>query len=269
VSPAACVILPAGSKFRVARHLFHGNPRAPGRKGWLDGEDNDNLEVICSKMEVMTLMIKKTTSRIGRPIAKQLFLVPALAVMITMGLASLAAGGREKRPQSSDSGPAIGQPAPDFGLPWATGEAMHFKPDEFWKLSDQRGSNVILAFYPADWSGGCTTEVCSFRDNWGDLSKLNAKLVGISGDYVFSHKEWITHHKLTFPLLSDHDHAVSKQYASFNPGVLGGINNRTVYLIDKNGTVRYKNLKFNAGAKSDYDTLRAELTKLQDDKAAH
>ena len=190
----------------------------------------------------------------------------SLVLLPIIVLASLAVAERPKALQ--DSGPAVGQAAPDFGLPWATGEAIHFKPDEFWRLSAQRGSNVILAFYPADWSGGCTTEVCSFRDNWGDLAKLNAKLVGISGDYPFSHKEWITHHKLTFPLLSDHDHAVAKVYASFNPGALGGINNRTVYLIDKNGVVRYKNLKFVANQQSDYDALRAELAKLQDGAAA-
>jgi len=208
-------------------------------------------------------MTKPTKDQMTLSISKRFLLVPAVAVILIAGLASMTAVSAKKRPVLADGGPAVGQPAPDFALPWATGEAIHFKPDEFWKLADQKGSNVILAFYPADWSGGCTQEVCSFRDNWGDLSKLNAKLVGISGDYPFSHKEWITHHKLTFPLLSDHDHAVSKLYGSFNPGALGGINNRTVYLIDKNGVVRYKNLKFQAGAKSDYETLRAELTKLQ------
>jgi peroxiredoxin len=189
-----------------------------------------------------------------------------LAVLLTVLLASLVTAGRINR--ADDSGPAVGQAAPDFSLPWATGEAIHYKPDEQWKLSAQKGSAVILAFYPADWSGGCTTEVCSFRDNWTDLAKLNAKLVGISGDLVFSHKEWITHYKLTFPLLSDHDHAVARLYGSFNGNFPGGINNRTVYLIDKNGVVRYKNLKFQAGSKADYDTLRAELNKLQDTGAS-
>jgi peroxiredoxin len=212
-------------------------------------------------------MTRQTTNRFTRPAITRLFPVSALAVMLILGVASLAAVGGNRTQQGPERGPAIGQAAPDFALPWATGEAMHLKPDEFLKLSEQRGSNVILAFYPADWSGGCTAEVCSFRDGWGDLSKLNAKLFGISGDYVFSHKEWITHHKLTFPLLSDHDHAVSKLYGSFNPA-LGGINNRTVYLVDKNGVVRYKNLKFQATNKADYDTLRSELMKLQDDKGS-
>ena len=104
--------------------------------------------------------------------------------------------------------------------------------------------------------------MCSFRDGWTDLATLNAKLFGISGDYVFTHHEWAKTHKLTFPLLQDHDHAVAKLYASFSPQ-LGGIDKRTIFLIDKDGVLRYRNLKFRAAAKEDYDALRAELMKLQ------
>ena len=105
--------------------------------------------------------------------------------------------------------------------------------------------------------------MCSFRDGWNDLAKLNAKLFGISGDYVFTHHEWAKTHKLTIPLLQDHDHAVAKAYASFSPQ-LQGLSKRTIYLIDKNGVVRYRNLKFRATAKEDYDALRAEIMKLQE-----
>ena len=157
--------------------------------------------------------------------------------------------------------PKVGQPAPDFKLPYATQEAIHMKPDEQMTLASQRGKNVILAFYPADWSSGCTAEVCTLRDTFAELSKLNATVLGVSGDYVFSHQEWAKHHKLQFPLLSDHDHTVAKMYDSYMDGV--GFNKRTVYLIDKEGVVRYVNLAFKAGDKNDYDTLRAELEKLK------
>ena len=157
--------------------------------------------------------------------------------------------------------PKVGQAAPDFKLPYATQEAIHMKPEEQLALSSQRGKNVILAFYPADWSGGCTTEVCTLRDTFAELSKLNATVLAISGDYVFSHQEWAKHHNLQFPLLSDHDHTVAKMYDSFMDGV--GFNKRTVYLIDKDGVVRYVNLAFKAGDKKDYDALRAELEKLK------
>lgn len=157
--------------------------------------------------------------------------------------------------------PKVGQPAPDFKLPYATQEAIHMKPEEQMSLASQRGKNVILAFYPADWSGGCTAEVCTLRDTFAELSKLNATVLGISGDYVFSHQEWAKFHKLQFPLLSDHDHAVAKMYDSYMAEY--GFNKRTVYLIDKDGVVRYVNLAFKAGDKKDYDALRAELEKLK------
>jgi peroxiredoxin len=157
--------------------------------------------------------------------------------------------------------PKVGERAPDFRLPYATQENIFMKPEEQMTLASQRGKNVILAFYPADWSGGCTKEVCTLRDTFAELSKLNATVLAVSGDYVFSHQEWAKHHNLQFPLLSDHDHAVAKTYDSYMEGV--GFNKRTVYLIDKDGVVRYVNLAFKAGDKKDYDALRAELEKLK------
>jgi|SRR5215470_13552987 len=106
--------------------------------------------------------------------------------------------------------------------------------------------------------------MCTFRDGWGDLSKLNAKLFAISGDYVFSHMAWAKAEKLTFPLLQDHDHGVAKQYGSFNAQV--GVNKRTVFLVDKDGIVRYKNMAFKPAAKDDYAALREALEKLQANK---
>lgn len=165
------------------------------------------------------------------------------------------------KPATTAVAPKVGEAAPDFKLPYATQEKLFMKPDEQMTLASQRGKNVILAFYPADWSGGCTTEVCTLRDTFAELSKLNATVLAISGDYVFSHQEWAKHHNLQFPLLSDHDHHVAKMYDSYMDGV--GFNKRTVYLIDKDGMVRYVNLAFKAGDKKDYDALRAELEKLK------
>lgn len=157
--------------------------------------------------------------------------------------------------------PKVGEAAPDFKLPYATQEKLFMKPEEQMSLFGLRGKPVILAFYPADWSGGCTTEVCTFRDTFMEFGKFNATVLGISGDYVFSHQEWAKHHKLPFPLLSDHDHRVAKAYDSYMEQY--GFNKRTVYLIDKEGVVRYVNLAFKAGDKKDYDALRAELEKLK------
>ena len=162
--------------------------------------------------------------------------------------------------QQPTAAPKVGQPAPDFKLPYATKEGIFMRPEQQMSLSSLRGKNVILAFYPADWSGGCTQEVCTFRDTFAEFGKLNATVLGISGDYVFSHHEWAKHHNLQFPLLSDHDHRVAKMYDSYMEQ--HGFNKRTVYLIDREGVVRYVNLSFKAGSKADYDALRAELEKL-------
>lgn len=167
----------------------------------------------------------------------------------------------EKKADAATAAPKVGEVAPDFKLPYATQEQIYFKPEERLSLSSMRGKNVILAFYPADWSGGCTKEVCTLRDTFAELAKLNANVLAVSGDYVFSHHEWAKFHKLQFPLLSDHDHKVARAYGSYNEAV--GFNNRTVFLIDKDGVVRYSNLEFKAGDANDYNRLKEELAKLK------
>jgi peroxiredoxin len=196
-------------------------------------------------------------------------LIVALAIVLLANAAANAqakAGGEGIKGMTvtaaaSAAAPKVGEAAPDFKLPYATQEGTFMKPDQQMSLSSLKGKNVILAFYPADWSGGCTQEVCTLRDTFAELSKLNASVLGISGDYVFSHHEWAKFHKLQFPLLSDHDHRVARMYDSYMEQA--GFNKRTVYLIDKEGVVRYVNLAFKAGDKKDYDALRAELEKLK------
>ena len=77
-----------------------------------------------------------------------------LTILIcVLALAGFSALAQDKSDQSAD-GPGVGQPAPDFGLPWATADGYHFNKNDWIKLSEQRGHNVILAFYAADWSPG-------------------------------------------------------------------------------------------------------------------
>ena len=186
-----------------------------------------------------------------------------VTLFIIACLMSVASGVRAdgKKNDAAAVPPKIGDAAPDFSLPYATQEKIYLKPEERMTLASMRGKNVILAFYPADWSGGCTKEVCTLRDTFAELSKLNATVLAVSGDYVFSHQEWAKFHKLQFPLLSDHDHKVAKLYGSYNEAY--GFNNRTIFLIDKNGVVRYSNLAFKAGDANDYNKLKEELAKLQ------
>jgi peroxiredoxin len=184
----------------------------------------------------------------------------AIALMLAALPAFMSFSALANDKEKAAAAPKVGEAAPDFRLPYATQEKMFFKPEEQMTLASLRGKNVILAFYPADWSGGCTKEVCTLRDTFAELGKLNATVLGISGDYVFSHHEWAKFHKLQFPLLSDHDHKVARLYDSYMEDV--GYNKRTIYLIDKDGVVRYVNMAFKAGDKADYDKLRAELEKL-------
>jgi len=159
---------------------------------------------------------------------------------------------QQKDKQAEVKAPKVGEKAPDFELPIATKDTILFEGK---KLSDFLGRGpVVLAFYPADWSGGCTKEVCTLRDSFSEFEKLGATVIGISGDYVFSHKEWAKHHSLPFWLASDHLGKVSLQFASYNPE--SGYSQRTVYVLDKNGLVRYKNLAFKAGSEEDYKTLK-------------
>lgn len=152
----------------------------------------------------------------------------------------------------------VGDKAPDFSLPCATKDSI----TDALSLSDVIGkNNIILAFYPADWSGGCTVEMCTMRDNFGLLSDLGVTVFGISGDYVYSHREWAKHHDLQFGLLSDHNHDVAKRYSSYNDQT--GMNLRTVYVIDKKGNVAYIDLTYKAREPASFENLKAALAKLK------
>ena len=152
----------------------------------------------------------------------------------------------------------VGDKAPDFTLPYATKDSII----EALKLSDMIGkNNIILAFYPADWSGGFTVEMYTMRDNFGLLGELGATVFGISGDYEYSHREWAKHHNLQFGLLADHHHDVAKLYSSYNPDT--GFNLRTIYVIDRKGIIAYIDLAYKAREASSFEKLKAALAKLK------
>jgi peroxiredoxin Q/BCP len=106
---------------------------------------------------------------------------------------------------------------------------------EKFSLSDLRGkSNVVLYFYPKDFTMGCTKEACSFRDNWDHVSSLGATVVGISSDDPETHAKFKKEHSLQFTLVSDQNNAIRKLY-----GVEGRfIPSRITFVIDKGGKIR-------------------------------
>jgi peroxiredoxin len=178
----------------------------------------------------------------------------SLIVLLMLSSATLAIA-QESAPPTLE----IGQPAPDFALPYATRDSIARTPI---KLSDFRGKrNVILAFYPANWSSGCTKQLCMMRDDFHNLEQLNAEILAISGDYVFSHHEWAKHHNLPFKLLSDHSHEVAKQYNSYNEKT--GFNKRTVFIIDKQGKIAYMDLQYSVADDEDFNRLKQAFSTLR------
>lgn len=123
----------------------------------------------------------------------------------------------------------VGDEAPDFEIPVNTGEMF--------RLHDQREiSNVVLYFYPADFTLGCTKEACSFQDHFSALRQAEAVVVGISPDDIDTHKRFARAYGLGFLLASDPKLRVCKQYGAL---WLGGIRvKRITVVIDKNGIVR-------------------------------
>lgn len=128
-----------------------------------------------------------------------------------------------------------GTRAPDFTLPDQNGNEH--------TLSDQRGSKVLLYFYPKDDTPGCTTQATSLRDALPDLSSLGLTVWGISPDSVKSHKKFADKYELPFPLLSDEGHAVADQYGVWSrkkfmgreyDGIL-----RTSFLISEDGNIEH------------------------------
>ena len=160
---------------------------------------------------------------------------------------------------SAEDNLKVGDPAPDFTLPSATKDSVNSAD---LKLSQVIGrNNIVLAFYPADWSGGCTKEMCTMRDEFSALSELGATIFGISGDYVYSHREWAKYLNLQFALLSDHTHDVARTYQSYNPE--SGFNRRTVYVVDRKGNIAYMDLAYKAGTPDSFQRLKDALAKLK------
>ena len=102
-----------------------------------------------------------------------------------------------------------------------------------------RGDWVILAFYPGDFTPVCTRQFCSYRDAADHLDDLDAEVLGISPQSVSSHERFVTEHGLTVPLLADPDHATARAYGVVAPG---GLVRRSIFIVDPEGTVRYRHV---------------------------
>ncbi|BFI76714.1 peroxiredoxin [Sulfurisphaera ohwakuensis] len=151
----------------------------------------------------------------------------------------------------------IGELAPDFELPDTELKKV--------KLSDLKGKVVVLAFYPAAFTQVCTKEMCTFRDSMAKFNEVNAVVLGISVDPPFSNKAFKEHNKLNFTILSDYNREVVKKYnvAWEFPALPGYIlAKRAVFVIDKEGKVRYKWVSDDPTKEPPYDEIEKVVKSL-------
>jgi len=148
-----------------------------------------------------------------------------------------------------------GQKAPAFTLQADDGSKV--------KLADLKGSPVVLYFYPADDTPGCTREACAFRDRSAELKKLGAKVIGISPDDVASHVKFKNKFNLNFPLLADPDHAVAEKFGAWREKNMYGKKKmgiaRSTFLIGADGVIKkvWRAVKVDGHDEAVIDALRA------------
>lgn len=148
---------------------------------------------------------------------------------------------------------ATGESAPDFTLDDAEGNPV--------ALSELRGSRVVVYFYPAAATPGCTTEACDFRDNLASLEAAGYKVLGISPDPVAKLTSFVEKESLNFPLLSDEDHAVAAAYGAWgekkNYGKTYEGLIRSTVVVDPDGKVALA--QYNVRATGHVAKLRRDL----------
>ena len=151
----------------------------------------------------------------------------------------------------------IGEAAPDFTL---------FDSNKIEvTLSEQRGSNVLLLFFPLAFTSVCTAELCTIRDNFKMYEELNVKPFGISVDSLHSLARYKAEQNLNFQLLSDFNKDVSQAYGSlyetFGYG-MKGVSKRSAFLIDKDRIVQYAEVLENAGMQPDFEAIQGKLREM-------
>lgn len=146
---------------------------------------------------------------------------------------------------------SIGDIAPDFELPGTGGRS--------YRLSEYRGHNVVLVFYPGDETPVCTRQLNAYNDELAQFEALDATVLAVSAQDVTSHEQFSGKHGFAFPLLADVDKSVAAAY-----GVLGplGFVRRSIVIVDKEGVVRYVHRALAGVTYRSVNDLTAALTRL-------
>ena len=151
----------------------------------------------------------------------------------------------------------VGDKAPDFEL--VDTELKMRTLDEF------KGKKIILSFFVAASSPVCTTEMCTFRDSWDEISKLGAQVIGISNDGPFANKAFAEKHNLNFPMLGDYKSKTIRDYDVLMPHLLHvkdyDAAKRSVFIINEDGTIGYKWVSDDPLVEPNYDEIKNFLKK--------
>jgi len=129
-------------------------------------------------------------------------------------------------------------------------------------LNDYRGRRLVILFFPLAFTSVCTEEMCTMRDTLTEYNDLDTSVVGISVDSVFTLEKFREAEKINFPLLSDFNKEVSRQYgALYDTFALGmqGVSKRAAFVVDGEGVIRYAEVLESAGDQPDYSAIRTTL----------
>lgn len=160
----------------------------------------------------------------------------------------------------------VGEVAPDFTVPCARGGA--YDNVVSFTLSEALGEGpIVLAFFPAAFTSGCTEEMCAFRDSMDAFSDLDTTVYGVSVDLPFAQNVWSRELDLNFPMLSDWDHEVIEKFDVIYEDMYGMIEaaERSVFILNAEGVVTYKWVR--QGGNPDFDAFIAELQNEVDNAA--
>ena len=145
----------------------------------------------------------------------------------------------------------VGQEAPEFNL--------HDSARNIVTLGEHKGKKIVLAFFPAAFTGVCKTEMCTFQDSLSALNDANAIVLGIDVDAPFSNQAFIDKNNLTFPILSDYTRTTVDAYgvALENFAGMDGYTaaQRSIFIADENGNLMWKWIADNPGQEPDYDKI--------------
>lgn len=153
---------------------------------------------------------------------------------------------------STSTPPAVGSMAPDFTLPSTSGDRV--------TLSQLRGQNVLIAFFPLAFSSTCTAELCEMRDDWDQFATRNVVVLPISVDSTYSLKEYKQKYNMKVDLLSDFKREVSARYGVLNEERF--FSNRAYFLVDRKGALGWVHVEENPSLKRSNQELLEQVDRL-------